>query len=106
MEASKYFKVRDNSDEKYFDDFKKRGLVAKGNIFSSFLMAMLSNREMIYETEHTKNGEKKQLIASLVDFNFIERKSNDIKLCPSFPWSYTKHFNDEGYGIASFYSKY
>jgi len=108
LEASKYFKLNETSNLSYFDDFTKRGVLVRGNIFCSFLFAILGNRESIYNIRHAEGGEKTELIQSPKDFKFIERVNDDKANYPSYPWTYHSWDNNEGddYGMASFYSKY
>jgi len=107
LEASKYYKADEKLGFSFFDDFKKRGVVTRGNIFSSFMLAILANQATIYRIQHTENGEKKDLIESKNDFKFIERLNNDKVQYPSYPWTYRSFdSNGESFGMASFYKNY
>ncbi|MCX6765768.1 MAG: P-loop NTPase fold protein [Candidatus Moranbacteria bacterium] len=107
IEAAKYFKIDNKSDRKYFNDFKERGVITRGNIFCSFLFAMLCNALSIYERQFTSGGEEKDfLMQSPRDFKFIERKDNNIQVYPSHPWEFGMFDDDKGFGITKFYIDY
>jgi RecA/RadA recombinase len=107
LEASKYFKTGTSKEFSYFDDYIKRGVVAQGSIFAAFLFSILGNRESLYVTRHQDGEEKIELVQASKDFKFIERVNNDKKQYPSYPWTYHSFDNNgDGYGMASFYSKY
>lgn len=106
LEASKCFKINDKTDSSYFDDFKKRNVVTRGNIFCSYLATMLFNDNSIFLTSYANNKEEKQLRSSRYDFKFIEQIDDKKDTYPSYPWSYGHFESDSGFGIASFYSKY
>ncbi|NCA93751.1 MAG: hypothetical protein EOM84_01090 [Sphingobacteriia bacterium] len=104
LEASKYFKANGGTSDSYFDDFKKRGVVTRGNVFCSYLATILFNEYSIFLTSGIDSRE--ELRSSKYDFKFIERVDNKKDTHPSYPWSYGHFENDSGFGIASFYSKY
>lgn len=104
LEASKYFKANNKTSDSYFDDFKKRGIVARGNIFCSYLATILFNEHSIFLTSSINDREERR--SSQYDFKFIERVDNKKDEYPSYPWSYGRFEGDSGFGIASFYSKY
>lgn len=106
LETAKYFKIGDTADLSYFDDYKKRGVVTRGNIFCSYLATMLFNDSSIFLTSYANGKEEKQLRSSRYDFKFIERVDDKKDTYPSYPWSYGHFESDSGFGIASFYSKY
>jgi hypothetical protein len=110
IEASKYFRIDNKSERKYFNDFKEKGIIANSNIFSSFLFAILQNKPSIYERRLTSRGEEKEMIVkSLYDFKFIERKNNDKLIYPSYPWIFDDPFSAEDGilgGITKFYLEY
>lgn len=110
MEAAKYFKVDDKSDRKYFDDFKGRGAVTRNNIFCSFLVAILADKPSIYQRQLNGRGEEKDmLMSSPYDFKFVERVSDSIQSCPSYPWIFNDPWGNEekdSYRITKFYLNY
>lgn len=106
IEACKYFKVSESSDLSYFEDFKNRGAVIRGNIFSSFLYAILFSQQYIY-SRSVSQGSKNTLVQSPKDFKIIERLNNDKGSYPSHLWQIDSMFNDKAeYGIAKFYFQY
>jgi hypothetical protein len=113
FEVAKYFNVSGNDDKKYFDNFKQRGVVIRGNIFSSFLFAMLANRDNLYEEDRAGRNSIKRLLSSPHDFKFIERKEVDQRepgeSLPSEPWEYNDMFSEvpgKKYAITKFYLDY
>ncbi len=109
LEAAKYFKTDASKGSSYFDNYVKRGHVVRGSIFSSFLFAILGNRESVYVARHAEGGERRELIQSPKDFKFIDRINNDKTEYPSYIWTYRSwdnNNNGDDYGMASFYSKY
>lgn len=110
IEASKYFPMSNDSEQMVFDEFKIKRFVDSGNIFSSFLVCMLWNRESLYKTERDRNGKESEVREnSRLNFNFIDRKDNNIQSYPSHPWQYQDMWSDaekDSFGITSFYLKY
>ena len=106
IEASKYFKINGKEELSYFADFIERGVIIRGNIFSSFLIAMLNNKDSIVGIDYTNGREIKRLLTSPYDFKFIKREDNDKIQWPSYPWSYGRFSGDSGFGVASFYCEY
>lgn len=106
IEACKYFKVNDNSDLNYFEDFKNRGAVIRGNIFSSFLYAILFSNQYIYSRSASR-GSENILVQPPKDFRIIERRDDDKRAYPSHLWQLNSMFDDKAeYGIAKFYFQY
>jgi hypothetical protein len=108
IEASKYFNKGDDSPQKYFDDFKQRGAVVRGNIFSAFLTAIFSKERSLYREQYDSGGEsRKELLQPRMDFKFVERNPKEnIKSFPSSPWSFGQFQDDRGFGITGFYKDY
>lgn len=110
IEASKYSSVSEDNSIKYFDDFKTKGAVTRGNIFSSFLIAIFWNKNSISNSERTgRDEDKRVLLESPSDFNLVERVGGNIESHPSYPWEYSDPWKDQGrnqLALASFYFKY
>ena len=104
IEASKYFIQDRNTAQSYFDDFKKRGVVTRGNVFSALLWVMLANSDSLYSTRYGEQP-KRELIQPKKDFKLVDRINKDTKQYPSIPWTYG-FGEDSGFAITSFYIKY
>jgi RecA/RadA recombinase len=104
IEASKYYKTSSGSNETYFDMFKIRGAVIRGNIFNTLMETVLCNTNSIYLKRFNSNGEETlELLQSPKDFKFIERNGPNF---PSYPWIPGGHGDQEYYGITAFYLDY
>jgi len=106
IEASKYFKVENPVVGSYFDDFKRRGAVVRGNVFASFLSAILQNSNSLFVSDYSGGNEIKRLVTVHYDFKFFERKDNNKEEWPSYPWGYGRFESDSGSAITEFYKKY
>lgn len=102
FEAAKFFD--DDKGLTFFEKFRKSGVVYRGNIFSSFLFAMLGNHASLSMRNHETN--KDQLRPSPQDFKFIKRTGEDgLQAFPSWPWEYDSFEADfqKNYGVCDFY---
>lgn len=102
FEAAKFFE--DDKEFTYFEKFRKSGVVYRGNIFSSFLFAMLGNQVSLSVQNRETNRE--QLRPSPKDFKLIKRTGDGgAQAYPSWPWEYDSfeaNF-DKNYGVCDFY---
>lgn len=104
IEASKYFKKNDSSEETFFDEFKKNKRTGTSSIFATFLFAMIANAESLYDRKNNDGVESYELRAPHKEFKFIIREDGDVSKLPSEPWIYYSSDDDGvGYGVASFY---
>lgn len=107
IEAAKYFKTKDKPDISYFDDFKNRGAVIRGNIFSAFLYTILFSNRYIYSKTIRNGEEREEINNSPKDFKVVERRDDDKKRYPSHLWQMDTMFDDTApYGIPKFYLEY
>lgn len=108
IESSKYFKKTADSNETYFDEFKRLNFVSTGNVFSIFLSAMVNNKSSLYVSR--KDGEGVtvvELLNTTSQFKFVSKDIEDGQVFPYEPWSYRDHY--EGFlafSVLSTYLKY
>lgn len=82
VEASKYFDY--NEGQKYYQLFKKEGMLRSGNIFTEYLSSMILNKDNLFNS----NLETKQMTLnnSGINFKIVERVDNDSLKYPSYPY--------------------
>ncbi len=107
VEAAKYFKTGNTSKDTYFDAFKSKWMISKGNIFASFIGSMISNGDSVYEVVRGDNPEKTSLLSLPYDIKLATRKNDNKNDCPSYPWEYGAEWREnKGYAVADFYMEY